>query len=188
MAKIDTSQIEGYSEMSAEDKLAALESFEIQEPDMSGYVRKDQLDKAAHDAAEWKRKYNSKLSDEEKSQAEQKAYLEKVEEELNTLRRDKSVSDYTSKFIANGYDSELATATAEALADGDMETVFANQSKFVKSFEKHLKSEFMKGTPKPDAAGGGEGALVKTKADFLKLSTKEQMAYIQEHPDWKNLK
>ena len=33
MAKIDFSKIEGYEEMTAEEKLAALEGFEIPEPD-----------------------------------------------------------------------------------------------------------------------------------------------------------
>ena len=38
MAKIDVSKIEGYAEMSAEDKLKALEAFDIPDPDYSGYV------------------------------------------------------------------------------------------------------------------------------------------------------
>ena len=38
MAKIDISTIEGYSEMTAEEKLAALEALELPEPDFSGYV------------------------------------------------------------------------------------------------------------------------------------------------------
>lgn len=40
MAKIDVTQIEGYAEMSAEDKLKALEGFDIPDPDYSGYVRR----------------------------------------------------------------------------------------------------------------------------------------------------
>ena len=47
MAKIDISKIEGYADMSAEEKLAALEGLEIPEPDYSGFVRKEVFDKTA---------------------------------------------------------------------------------------------------------------------------------------------
>ena len=62
--KIDVTKIEGYSEMSAEEKLAALESYTIPDPDYTGYVKKDAFDKAASEAAEWKRKHNALLSEE----------------------------------------------------------------------------------------------------------------------------
>ena len=38
MAKIDINAIEAYEAMSAEEKLAALEAFEIPEPDYTGFV------------------------------------------------------------------------------------------------------------------------------------------------------
>ena len=44
MAKIDVSKIEGYAEMSAEDKLKALEAYDVPDPDMSGFVSKEQFD------------------------------------------------------------------------------------------------------------------------------------------------
>lgn len=45
--KIDTSKIEGFDKMTPEQKLAALESYEIAEPDLSGHVKKDVFDKTA---------------------------------------------------------------------------------------------------------------------------------------------
>ena len=187
MAKIDTSQIEGYAGMTAEEKLAALESFEIADPDYTGYVKKEQFDKAAKDAADWKKKYNSKLSEDDQAAQAQKDLMEQMETELNALRYEKKVSDYTAKFAAAGYDAELAKSTAAALADGDMEKVFANQAKFQKAYEKSLRAELMKETPKPDGAGGSEDFdKVKTKEDFLKLTTEQQIAYVAEHPKWKD--
>ena len=47
MAKIDTAKIEGYADMTAEEKLAALEGYDIPEPDMKGFVTKAQFDKTA---------------------------------------------------------------------------------------------------------------------------------------------
>ena len=41
-----------------------------------------------------------------------------------------------------------------------------------------------KGTTPAD--GGDDKPAGTTKADFLKMSSKEQMAYIKEHPNWQN--
>lgn len=68
MARIDTAKIEGYAEMSAEDKLKALEEFDIPEPDFSNYVSKDISDKYAKEAADFKKKYRDLLGDEQKKQ------------------------------------------------------------------------------------------------------------------------
>ena len=61
MAKIDVTQIEGYAEMSAEDKLKALEGFDIPDPDYSGYVKKDVFDKTASELAGVKKQLKDKL-------------------------------------------------------------------------------------------------------------------------------
>lgn len=62
MAKIDTTKIAGYSDMSAEEKLAALEAFEYEDsaPDLQRY--KDAVTRANREAAEMKRKYQETLS------------------------------------------------------------------------------------------------------------------------------
>lgn len=59
MVKIDVSKIEGYAEMTAEQKLAVLESYEYN--DYSGEVEryKNAASKANSEAAEWKKKHNS---------------------------------------------------------------------------------------------------------------------------------
>ena len=185
MAKIDTTLIEGYANMTAEQKLAALEGFDVPDPDYSGYVKKDQFDKAASEAADWKKKYNSKLSDDEQAAAAQKDRMEKLESELNDLRREKQVSEYTAKYVTVGYDPELAASTAEALADGDMETVFSNAAKFMKAHDKSLRADILKETPKPDGVGGDELPSITTKEEFLKLDTEQALAFMKEHPNWK---
>ena len=70
MAKINVSSIEGYAEMTVEQKLAALEAYEMSDPDYSGYVKKEAFDKTASELAEMKRKHNALLSEaEQKKQA-----------------------------------------------------------------------------------------------------------------------
>lgn len=186
MAKIDTSLIQGYADMTAEQKLEALEGFEFADPDFSKYVKKEQYDKTASELASWKKKYNSKLSEDEQAQESQKNLLEQMEAELNSLRRDKKVSEYTAKYVSAGYEAELAAATAEALADGDMEKVFANQASFIKAHDKGLRAEILKDTPKPGGTGGADNPkVITTFAEFDKLTYTKQLAFIKDHPNWK---
>ena len=58
--KIDFSSIEGYENMTAEEKLAALEAMDIPEPDYSGWVKKDVADKYASEAAGYKKQLREK--------------------------------------------------------------------------------------------------------------------------------
>ena len=72
MAKIDISKIDGYADMTPEQKIATLEAFETEDPDYSGYVKKDIFDKTASELAAKKKELNEKLTeDEQKKQKEQ---------------------------------------------------------------------------------------------------------------------
>ena len=178
--KIDTSTIEGFNEMTAEQKLEALQNFDI---DMSGFVRKDQFDKASSEAADWKKKYNSKLTEDEKAEADRKELWDNMQTELNALRRDKAISGYTADFLSLGFEEKLAKETAKAMADGYFKTVFANQKKFKEEFENSIRTEILGSTPRPDGTGGTKTV---TKAEFLKMSYEEQMAYIKDHPNYQS--
>lgn len=156
MAKIDTSKISGYAEMTPEQKIEALEGFNSPDPDYSGYVKKETFDATASELASLKKKSKEQLSEEERKAQETAEKFAEMEKELAGLRRDKTVSEFKAKFIAQGYAEELAAATAVAMADGDTATVFANQQKFLEEYAKKLKADALKGTPKPPAGSGSE--------------------------------
>lgn len=162
MPKIDTSKIEGYAEMTPEQKLAALEGYEYEDHSEELERQKAAVTKANGEAAEWKRKHTALLSEDEKKKQEDADKLASMEEELAELRKGKVVSDYKAKFVAQGYSEELADETAKALADGDMTKVFANQQKFLVDYVKGVKAGALKGTPKPPAGGSS------TDVDFAK--------------------
>ena len=160
MAKIDTSKIEGYADMTPEQKLAALEGYEYEDNAAELEKQKNALSKANSEAAEWKRKHNALLSEEEKKKQEDADKLAQMEQELADLRKAKTVSEYKAKFVAQGYDETLAEETAQAYADGDSAKVFANQSKFLEEYVKKVKADALKKTPKPTpGAGSGGGAI-----------------------------
>ena len=154
MAKIDTKLITGYEQMTPEQKVAALEAYNHPDPDYSGYVRKDLYDKAASDAASWKKKHNELLTEDERKKQEDADALANMKKELDELRKDKTISEFKAKLIAQGYDEALASDTAQAMADGDTAKVFANQGKFLEDYAKKVKADAMKKTPKPPAGDG----------------------------------
>lgn len=144
MAKIDVSKIEGYSEMSAEEKLAALEAYEFEAPAPSTDTEsklKEALSRANGDAAEWKRKYRATLDDAKRAEEERAEKDRERDEELATLRKERQIDKLMAQYLAAGYSAELAAASAKAQAEGDTETVVANQLKFIEETKSKLEAE-----------------------------------------------
>ena len=154
MAKIDTSKIPGYAEMSAEDKLKALEEFEYEDNTAEVERLRGAVSKANSEAASWKKKHNELLTEDERKKQEDADALANMKKELDELRKDKTISEFKAKLIAQGYDEALASDTAQAMADGDTAKVFANQGKFLEDYAKKVKADAMKKTPKPPAGDG----------------------------------
>lgn len=138
--KVDTGKIEGYAEMSAEEKLSALEAYEFETPDSGTSAEverlKAALSKSNSENAEWKRKYNSKLSDEEQKAAKDEEERNAILKELEALKKDKAISGHKASYLSLGYDEETAEANARALYAGDFEKVFANHKKFIETQKK----------------------------------------------------
>lgn len=177
---IDTSTIEGFDSMTAEQKVEALLKVEVPEKiDLAGYVKKDLFDKTASELAEAKKAAKAKMTEEEAAAAERDAKWAEMEAKLKDLETEKTISTYKASYLAMpGFDEKLAEETAKALADGDMKTVFANQQKANAAYEKKLRAEMVKQDPKPDGAGGDDQKkdtavefarnLGKQRADALK--------------------
>ena len=176
--KIDITKIDGYETMSDEEKIKALESYEV---DLSGYVEKKLFDKASSDVAALKKAQRENMSEAERLKAEQQESIKKMQDELNSLKMEKQISDITSKYISLGYDEQLAADTAKSYINGDLEKVFNNQKAFQESMEKKIKADIIKGTPAPGSNGTGSSVL--TKADLLKMTPAERYNFSVERPD-----
>lgn len=164
MAKI-TERIENYADLSAGDKLKALEALEVEDNAAELEKLRNAVSKANSESAEWKRKHNALLSEDEKAKQEQAERLAGMEKELDALRREKTVSEYTAKFASLGYDEALAKDTAAAMAEGDMAKVFANQAKFNESYAKQIRKDELKNFP-----GGVNGREAgNAEQDYSKL-------------------
>lgn len=150
MAKIDIGQIAGYAEMTAEQKVEALEQYELQVPENTGDDNqrlRNALNKANSEAAEWKRQYRETLSEQERREAERKEQQAAIESELTALRRDKTIGNYKAEYLAMGYSPELASRKAAAVADGNMTDAFDIEKQFMAEQKKAYEAAALNQQP-----------------------------------------
>lgn len=152
MANIDVTQIEGFEGMTDAQKVEALLKFEIPEAfDNDKYTRlKMSFDKTSSELKETKDLLKGKMTAEEAAKAEQDKAMKEMQDKYNELLKQSTIANHTAKYLAMpGYDEKLARETAEALFNGDMDKVFANQQKANEAHEKKIKAEAMKGMREP---------------------------------------
>ncbi len=169
MPKIDTSKIPNYADMSPEQKVAALEAYEVEETGNSSEVAKlkQAVTKARAETEEAKRQLRSKQTDEEVAAAERDAQYKELQEKYDTLAKNETIRGYAEKYRKMGYDEALAKDTAEAIVAGDMDRVLANGEKYRASYEQNIRADITRSTPKP--TNGNEGTVYKSKADIMKI-------------------
>ena len=169
MAKIDVTKIQDYENMTPEEKVTALVDFEYDDGSSEIARYKAAASKANTEAADWKKKHNALLSDEDKKKQERDEELKNLRTEVETLKKEKAVSNNQAQLLALGYDEELAKTTAEAMVKGDTAKVFECQQQFIQAHDKKLETDLLKGTPRPPAGkGSGDGV------DYAKKATEAQ--------------
>ena len=139
-------------DMTFEDINAALAGRElVDKSQYDGFVPKTLLEKANSEAADYKKKWKAAASEQEQKQIEDAEKQAQIEEELKNLRRASKVSEYEKQHLALKYDEKDAKEIAEALYDGDMDTVFRLQKKHEEALQKAIKADLLKDMPTPPA-------------------------------------
>lgn len=171
---IDWTKIEGYREdMTADEKLALLEKIPEPEnepaPKPNGaVVSKTQFDKVSSELASLKKQMRSRMSEDEQKEADRKASETAMREELDSLRKEKTFNSHKASFLSQGYDEAMAEEAATAMADGDMDGVFAVMKKHSAVAEKNLRAKILKETPVPPA-GDDPDKDAKARKDAAQL-------------------
>ena len=179
--KIDTTAIEGYADMTPEQKLAALEAFEIADPDYSGYVKKETFDKTASELSKAKKDILAKMTEDERTKQEREDELRQLREQNAELLKNMNLAKYKAQYLAMGYDDTLATETAQAWVDGDHDKVIANQSAFIVAHDKQVKAGML-GDMKTPPAGSGTKTITQDEIMAIKDDA-ERQRMIAEHLD-----
>ena len=142
---------------------------------------KNAFNKASSEVAEYKHKLQEHLSDEEKKSSEQADLLKQLQEENAAFKRQSAIAENRAKFISFGYGEDLAQKTAEALFDGDLETVFANHKTAWEAKEKEIRAGVMRSTPVPPAGGAPANGAVTRESIMQIKDPVERQAQIAEH-------
>ena len=167
--------------MTIEEIESALEGIELPTDNSAELEKlKTLLSKSNSEAADYKKQLKEKMTADELKAKEDAERQEKLQKDYDELVKKVAISDNKAKLLSLGYDDTLATETAEAMANGELDKVFANQKKHLDSVEKRVRSEILKDTPKPN---GGNGNPTITKADFDKMTYSERAKVYEENPD-----
>jgi septal ring factor EnvC (AmiA/AmiB activator) len=165
-AKVDTASLEA--------RIKQLESE-------NGKLKQAQTNASA-DASEWKKKYQSKLSEEDKAREEQETANAAMQKELELLRAERDIANYTGTLTAPGIgmDAETAKDVATAMQEGNMAKVIDGIRKFMVSHEKAMAEKAMLNNP---VLPGGDSTKTVTKEQFDNMGLEEMIAFHNDHPD-----
>ena len=167
--------------MSVEDIEKALEGIEMPTDNSAEIDRlKNALNKSNSEAADYKKQLREKMSTEEQKAKDDAEKMEALIKERDALLREKTVTGHKAKYLALGYEENLANETAEALANGELDKVFANHKKHNESVEKRIRAEVLKETPTPE---GGNGSDTMTKEKLRGMTAVERHEYSVAHPE-----
>lgn len=180
--KIDITKIEGYAEMSAEDKIKALESYEVEAVEDKDVLKyKTAASKASSEAAEYKRQLREKQTEAERIEEERKESEKKLLDELNELKRDRNVSTNMASFLSLGLSNDIAKASAEALVDGKTEDLFKNLKTFITEHDKSRDADALRKTTPPKGSDHQGGEI--SQAEFDKMTYSEVVKFKEENPE-----
>lgn len=128
------------------------------------------VDKSSSEAADYKKKYNATLSEQEKASLEKAEEQARRDERLAELERENSIHKFTEQFLDLGYDKESAIAAATAQVDGDVETLFKLQKKVIDEKVLAKEQEIIKDIPR--AKTGVYSSM--TKEQIMSIADREE--------------
>lgn len=125
------------------------------------------LEKANKEAGDYRKQLQARMTQEELARQEAEQKHNELQEKYNELLRSSTIANHMAKYLTMpGYDEKLAMSTAEALFDGDVDKVLANQQKANEAYAKQLKADAMKNMT-PPAGGSGEE---QPESDAIRLA------------------
>lgn len=147
------------------------------------YMKKSQAnDKLSSENAEWKRKYNSTLSDVEKekiAQEEREKHYKEIERQFNLGNLKNSLS----KTINN---DEVSSTIAGYMLDGNFNGAVEEMNKYFANHDEELSKQMteklLKNTPTPPPQNVNDnGGVTKEKLD--KMSYNERVEFKNKNPE-----
>ena len=151
----------------ADDKPTPSAEEQLQQLMVENAKLKRAMDRASSEAADYKKKYNATLSEQERASQEKAEEQARRDERLAELERENSIHKFTEQFLDIGYDKESAIAAATAQVDGDAETLIKLQQKIIEQKVLAKEQELYRDIP-------------RAKTGVYASMTKEQIMAIKD--------
>ena len=162
--------------MTVEEITEALAGVELPKDNSAEIAKlKESVTKANAEASKYKKELSAKLSDDERKAKEDAEKWEQIAKERDELLREKNISTHKAKFLENGFSAELADSSAQAIVDGDFETVFKNLGEYRKSIEKQFKAENIDNMPKPNGGSGKAPEMTQEQFDAMTYNQRVEL-------------
>lgn len=132
---------------------------------------KNSIDKLTHDNKEltaWKRERMTAVEQQNEEEAKAKSQME---ERIKELEQYQAINEASKRYLEMGMSVELATSTATAEVEGNMDVVMRNIKQNTEDTLTAAKAEWLKS--RPDMLAGGDGKSI-TKEQFDSMSMKER--------------
>lgn len=141
---------------------------------------KREKDKAASEAADFKKKYRESLSEVEKASMEKAEKEAARDEELTRLRREVTIHNMEKTYMQLGFTSDEASRMAVAETDGDQEAKIKILSEVDGRKKKQMEQEFF--ASRPDVNIGGASGTSYTKEQFDEMDVIARNKLFEENP------
>jgi hypothetical protein len=165
-----TAEVSTEAKTTDEQPTASVEE-QLQKLMVENAKMKRAMDKAASEAADYKKKYNATLSEKEQADMAKAEEQARRDERLAELERVNSIHEFTENFLDLGYDKETAIKAATAQVDGDIETLFKLQKKVMDERVLAKEQELMRDIPR--ARTGVYASM--TKDQILAIKDRDEM-------------
>lgn len=129
-------------------------------------------DKASSEAASYKKQLSARMSESERQEQERAEANERLQSELEELRKERDLNKLMKNFTVLGYSEQMAQEAAEAQYEGNTEKMFEVQRRYKAELENTIKAQFMRGTPAPQG-GQLSGGVPLTEARIKSMTPAE---------------
>ncbi len=138
-------------------------------------------EKAASEAAEYKKQLRAKQSADEIALQEKAEKEAERDEQFKQLLKENEVNKLEKNFLALGYPEDKANLAAIAQYDGDTDTLFKIQSEMQQALVKQKEAEWLKSRPEVSTGAGDEKPAI-TREQFEKLGYSARVEFKRKYP------
>lgn len=137
-------------------------------------------EKAASEAADYKKKWKESLSASEQASMEKAEAEAQREEQFNQLLRENTINRIEKNYLGLGWTADEAARMAVAEVDGDIDTKAKILAEVDSRKKKEYEAEFLKN--RPDVNIGGGSGVSYTKEQFDAMGVVERTKLKRENP------